>query len=163
MDYYYYLDRNRQQQGPVAASELPRYGVTRNTQVWREGMAGWQPAGSISELAEIFYVPAPPPPAPAPSPYAYQAPSETPKKPDNYLAWSILATVFCCLIGGIFAIVYSSRVDKLWADGDYEGSRIASKKASNWCIASAVLMFVFWIIYLIWFFIFGVSVLGALS
>ena len=32
-------------------------------------------------------------------------------KPDNYLVWSILATLFCCLIPGIVAIVYAAQVD----------------------------------------------------
>ena len=35
-------------------------------------------------------------------------------KPDDYLAWSILATVFCFVPTGIAAIVYSSRVDIAW-------------------------------------------------
>ena len=39
MEQYYYIDKNGQQQGPVTANELPKYGVTRNTQVWKQGMA----------------------------------------------------------------------------------------------------------------------------
>jgi len=54
MDLYYYLDKNGQQQGPVLASELSKYGVTRNTLVWKQGMSDWQTADSISELSSIL-------------------------------------------------------------------------------------------------------------
>ena len=39
------------------------------------------------------------------------------RKPDNYLVWAILSTVFCCLPLGIVAIVKASKVDALWAQG----------------------------------------------
>ena len=54
MEQYFYIDKSGQQQGPVSANELPKYGVTRNTQVWKQGMANWQTAGSIPELSSIL-------------------------------------------------------------------------------------------------------------
>jgi hypothetical protein len=46
---------------------------------------------------------------------------------------SILVTLFCCLIGGIIAIVYSAQVNSKLAAGDYEGAVQASENAKRWC------------------------------
>jgi len=73
---YYFVDSNGQQQGPVAANDLPRYGVTPHTNVWKQGMSAWQLAGSVGELAWIFS-PQPPQPAPLMPPPAYAANDET--------------------------------------------------------------------------------------
>ena len=54
MKQYYYIDKNGQQQGPIMASKLPKYGVTRKSKVWTQGMLNWQTAGSIPELSSIF-------------------------------------------------------------------------------------------------------------
>lgn len=54
MKQYYYVDGNNQQQGPVDAAQLPSFGVTTKTLVWCEGMANWQAAGEIPELASFF-------------------------------------------------------------------------------------------------------------
>jgi hypothetical protein len=70
MDWHY--SAGGQPAGPVSDNQLQgllREGkVTAETMVWREGLADWQPAGSVSELSGIFKggagVP-PPPGAPA--------------------------------------------------------------------------------------------------
>ena len=54
MKQYYYVDGNNQQQGPIDAAQLPSFGVTTKTLVWCEGMANWQAAGEIPELASFF-------------------------------------------------------------------------------------------------------------
>lgn len=54
MKQYYYVDGNNQQQGPIDAAQLPSFGVTAKTLVWCEGMANWQVAGEIPELASFF-------------------------------------------------------------------------------------------------------------
>ena len=59
-------------------------------------------------------------------------------KPNNYLALSILATIFCCWPFGIPAIVNAARVDKFWREGDNELAEEASKKAKRWTIISAI-------------------------
>ncbi len=79
-------------------------------------------------------------------------------KPDNFLAWSILATIFCCLPFGIVAIVKSSKVDKLWYVGDYEGAWDAAKSARTWFWWSFALGLVFEITYLLIYFIAGVAI-----
>ena len=60
-------------------------------------------------------------------------------KPKNYLVWSILVTIFCCLPLGIWSIVCSSKVNKEWDRGNYVGANEASKKAKTWIIVSGIL------------------------
>jgi len=141
MDTYFYLDQNGQQQGPVAANELPNYGVTRNIYVWKQGMSNWQMAGSIPELSDIF------PPSITPVvPPSYQSQfTPQPQKPDSLMVWSVLVTLLCFLPTGIVAIIYSNKVDNLWALKDYEGAEQAANSAKTWCLVSlglAVLLYV---------------------
>lgn len=60
-------------------------------------------------------------------------------RPKNYLALSILATIFCCLPFGIPAIVFSAKVDSYWNTGNYQGSIDASRKARTWMLVSVIL------------------------
>lgn len=60
-------------------------------------------------------------------------------KPNNYMVWSILATIFCCLPLGIWSIVCSSKVNSLYQQGDYSGAVDASNKAKKWVIISAII------------------------
>ena len=58
-------------------------------------------------------------------------------KPNSYLALSIIA-----LLGGIFGIIsliYSSKVDTLYANGSYTEAISASNSAKTWAIVSIVL------------------------
>ena len=54
-----------------------------------------------------------------------------PPKPDNYLVWAILTTILCCLPFGIVSIVYSSKVDKLYFNGQYDEALAKSKSAKT--------------------------------
>jgi hypothetical protein len=57
----------------------------------------------------------------------------------NYLVYSILSTLCCCLPFGIVAIVYSTQVDPKLRAGDYQGALASSNKAKQWCwIAFAI-------------------------
>jgi hypothetical protein len=67
----------------------------------------------------------------------YPAPEREPM-PQTHLVWSVLATVMCCLIPGIVAIVYSTMVSSRYYAGDLEGARRASRMAEYWIIASVV-------------------------
>lgn len=99
---------------------------------------------AITEWPPRQQAPAPQPPqAPAqapqpfgmqPAPYGHQEPM-----PQTYLVWSVLATVFCCLIPGIVAIVYSTMVSSRYYAKNYDGARRASDMAQYWIIASIVL------------------------
>ena len=53
------------------------------------------------------------------------------QQPDNYLVWSILATLFCCLPLGIVAIVKSTQVSGLWAQGQYAEARTRFEAAAE--------------------------------
>lgn len=59
-------------------------------------------------------------------------------KVQNYLVFSILVTIFCCLPLGIVAIINSSNVDKELVKGNYEGAVNASKQAKLFSIIGLV-------------------------
>jgi uncharacterized RDD family membrane protein YckC len=67
---WYYLDANHEVNGPVETGPLVdmlRASATGlKTLVWREGMAGWEPAGTRTEILTAGGLPPPPPPPPAP-------------------------------------------------------------------------------------------------
>jgi len=56
----------------------------------------------------------------------------------NYLVYSILVTLFCCVPFGIAAIVMSVQANSKKAAGDYVGARRAASSAKSWCIAAFV-------------------------
>lgn len=62
----------------------------------------------------------------------YQPPMPPMAKPNNYLVWAILGTIFCCLPFGIVSIVYASKVDGLWLAGNYFAATEAARKAKTW-------------------------------
>jgi hypothetical protein len=61
-----------------------------------------------------------------------------PPKVSNYLVHSIVATLCCCLPGGIVALVYSAQVNSKLAAGDVAGAQASSKSAKTWVIVSIV-------------------------
>jgi hypothetical protein len=63
-------------------------------------------------------------------------PGMQPVNVPNYLVFSILTTVFCCLPTGIPAIVYSAQVNGKLQAGDIAGAQQASKNAKMWCLIS---------------------------
>lgn len=90
----------------------------------------------------------PPPPAPRPN-------------IPNHLVWAILATLFCCLPGGIVAIVYAARVDGKVSAGDIAGARSDSANAKLWSMISIgfpVALFVLWILFVMF-----AGMLGAIN
>lgn len=84
-----------------------------------------------------------------------------PYKPDNYLVWSILATVMCCIPFGIVAIVKSSKVDSLWAQGFYKEAIKSANDAKKWCIISALSCIVVTVLYVI--FVVAIAGIGILA
>src|ERR1700758_5776383 len=75
-----------------------------------------------------------------PPPPGYQ-PQQPPaaQAPNNYLVWSILVTLFCCLPFWIVAIVKSSQVNGLWAQGRYAEAQASADSARKWIIWSVVI------------------------
>lgn len=160
-DSKYYAMFGSERRGPMTLDELRRCGITPTTPVWCPGMADWANASTLPELAGCFG-PQQPPQSPQNAYQPYNQPQNQPQNqpygqqnaynqgysqggnnnmppcPDNYLVWAIIVTVLCCLVGGIVALVYSSKVQTLYSQGDYEGALRASNNAKNWCIGSAV-------------------------
>ncbi|ORV35488.1 hypothetical protein AWC00_25940 [Mycobacterium conspicuum] len=53
--------------------------------------------------------------------------------------WSILVTLFCCLPFGIVAIVKSSQVSGLYAQGRYAEAQASADSARKWIIWSVII------------------------
>ncbi len=62
----------------------------------------------------------------------------TNQKPENYLIWAILSTLFCCLPLGIVAVIKANQVDSLWLGQRYDEALVASNEAKKWTIISAI-------------------------
>lgn len=67
----YNISVNGQQSGPFGWQHLQQMvqsgQITKDTYVWKQGMANWELAGNVQELSSLFgAVPPPPPPPPAP-------------------------------------------------------------------------------------------------
>ena len=70
-------------------------------------------------------------------------------KPDNYLVWAILSTLFCCLPLGVASIVFAAQVDGKYNSGDFAGARESSEKAkkfAKWSAIAGVVVVVFYLI-----------------
>lgn len=78
-------------------------------------------------------------------------------RPDNNLVWAILCTVMCCLPLGIVAIIKSTKVNELWAQGDHEGARKAATDAKKYSIWGAVSVGVILVLYFLAMVIFGIG------
>jgi len=172
MKQYYYANGD-QQLGPFSFQELQSKNIGKDTYVWYEGLSDWTRAGDLPELIVLFQTPeAPTPdrpplhqstPPPANTNTGYQNPRNQAQnqggyqqrhnqpsghKPKTWLVESILATLFCCLIGGIVGIVYASQVDSKWAQGDSIGAQKSSDNAKLWVMISfgiGLLIMVFYV------------------
>lgn len=51
---YYYIDSNRNRQGPIEAYRLPSIGVCANSYVWTKGMKQWEHAYNVPDLRNVF-------------------------------------------------------------------------------------------------------------
>lgn len=58
--------------------------------------------------------------------------------PPNYLPWSIVTTLLCCLPAGIVSIVYAAQVNTKYQAGDVTGALAASANARRWAVIAAV-------------------------
>lgn len=147
MNTWYYINSQGQQVGPVDKDSLRTAGLCSSSMVWREGMAQWQTAGSMPELADVLapaantYNPAqaqtPPPPAggcamPGYGQQSYGQPQGTP--PQSYMWAAVLTTCFCCLPFGVVAIVNASKVDDAWRMGNHQLANDYSQKAKKWSL-----------------------------
>ncbi len=62
----YHISLSGQQSGPYNLEQLKQFAqsgqFTKNHHVWKEGMAGWELAANVQDLATVFSVVPPPPP-----------------------------------------------------------------------------------------------------
>jgi len=72
-----------------------------------------------------------------------------PIKIPNYLVYSIVVTLLCCVPLGIPAILYSAQVNSKVRIGDIQGAIDSSKKAKMWIWISFGAGFIVTIIYVI--------------
>ncbi|MGR3540878.1 MAG: SPFH domain-containing protein, partial [Hasllibacter sp.] len=68
VEHVWHIAENGATKGPFSKAKLGRMatdgGLTRDTLVWTAGQDGWQKAGDVDELAQLFTVMPPPPPPP---------------------------------------------------------------------------------------------------
>lgn len=146
MKKYFYTD-GRNNYGPFTIDELKEKGISQETMVWFQELDEWKPAGEIPELAEIFNV----------SSINIKVSStlsetenlKTQRPPKNWLAESILVTLFCCLPFGILGIINAAKVESRFYAGDIDGANQASSKAKKWTMWGFWLGAIFIVIYLI--------------
>ncbi|MEM8614429.1 MAG: SPFH domain-containing protein [Cyanobacteria bacterium P01_H01_bin.105] len=58
----WYITRDGQNFGPYSQAQLLANGLTAQSNVWKQGMAGWQPANTVPELQALLSSVPPPPP-----------------------------------------------------------------------------------------------------
>ena len=93
-------------------------------------------ATSCTMCGEVFRRPEGPAPGAMPPPPTQAPFTPAPPRPPNYLVWSILTTILCCLPAGIVSIVYAAQVDGKYSAGDYAGAADSSNKARTWAWVS---------------------------
>ena len=148
---YWAIATTGERLGPMTLEQLVSLRPRPETPRWRQGLADWTAAGEVEELRGFFAPPAPlcpaPPaaassytaPAPQRMPYNYQsADNQQPPMPPTYLAWSIVAMLVCCVVTGIVALIYSTKVSSRYYAGDYEGARKASENTAIWLAVTIV-------------------------
>lgn len=97
-----------------------------------EEVATPQPEAQTEQQAE-------PAPVEQPQPQKQQQFQDERPCPPNNLVWAILATVFCCQITGIIAIVFAAQVSNKYYNEGYSAAKKYSDMAGLWCIISIVL------------------------
>lgn len=80
-------------------------------------------------------------------------------KPNDYLVWTVLTTILCCLPIGAVGIYFSVQVGKRWAEGDLAGAEQNSRTARTLAIVSAAIAIIVVVAYLV----FVIAVLGTSS
>jgi hypothetical protein len=54
------------------------------------------------------------------------------------LAWPVVITLFCCLIGGIVSIIYTSQANTKALQGNFAGAQADAKTAKTWMTISVI-------------------------
>lgn len=131
MIHYYYTD-GINKFGPFSLDELRTKNLTRQTQVWYQGLQNWTAAGNIPELRDLFAT-TPPPIHPQ---YDVQITYATGAPPKTWMVESILVTLFCCLPFGIVGIINAAKVESAYRIGNFAEAEQASENAKKWTMYS---------------------------
>lgn len=167
----YYTIPQAQPEPQHTAPEIPNPPIQHNPVYTQPNPTYTQPNPSYTPPTPNYSQPAPQPNYTSQS---YQAPGYDTSdynnsgyeyteydRPKTYMAWAIIVTILCCWPLGIPAIVYASKVDRLWNEGRYEEAFSASKKAKNFTIWSAVSSIIFFFLYILFYvFIFAAAASG---
>jgi hypothetical protein len=94
---------------------------------------------------------------PPPPPPVYGGGGAQGAAPPNYLVWSILSTILCCLPLGVASIVFSTQVNSKWAMGDINGAQEASEKAKKFAMWSAIAGVILYVL------VIAINVIAAMS
>lgn len=162
MKEYYYVE-GTDKKGPFSLEQLKNARISSGTLVWTKGMPEWQRADSIDELNEILQeMPQKQTTIEEKQDNSQDSTATSPNKnstfdeyirthakPDSYLVWGILATIFCCLPLGIISIVYASKVEGAYFSQQYDTSLKYSSLARRWSIVAFILGLVIIILYII--------------
>lgn len=111
------------------------------SQICLEGEALWRP------IASEFG----PPLAPPTDPHAVPRFVNSSAWAQRSLVLPILATIFCCLIGGIISIVYTAQANTKGVVGDLAGAERDAKTANTWLVISVVTPVVVMLLYFLVF------------
>lgn len=136
-DQFYYSD-GINKFGPFSLEELRLKGISKNTLVWKQGMADWKRAETFPELADMYISSsAVPPTPPVQNTQQHQAPASgsIPNggiPPKSWLVESILILCFCCMPFGLVALISASKVESSFKDGKYDQAERASLEAKKW-------------------------------
>lgn len=140
----YWVSINNNQVGPMSLDDVIALDPSANMLVWHPGMPDWDKAANLPELAHLFGADYEEcvdsqtiETEPQPQPQQETAPAEP--CPPNYLVWTVLVTVMCCVPLGVISLIYSSQVKTKYNAGDIEGAKKASSKTELWLILAFVL------------------------
>lgn len=136
---YWFSNGDGNTYGPYEIGQLHGFAtegrLNAQSQLCAENSTQWMPASSVLTV----------PPAPGPI-----------MNPHSPTAWvqlglfePIAITLCCCLIGGIFAIVYTTRANAKGAAGDIAGATADAATAKSWKTWSMIIGVVLGIIQLI--------------
>lgn len=117
--------------GPFEVAQLEQMAaegrLNAHSQLCAVGGTSWVPASAVLRIAGIA---TPQGPSAGVGPVAQWTPVS--------LTGPILATLCCCVIGGVVSLVYASNANSKGASGDIEGAQRDASSSRSWMIASIV-------------------------
>jgi hypothetical protein len=133
MERQYFIMQNDQQTGPFTLEQLKTMQLSKDTKIWYQGLDSWKTIEEIPEIMQLgSYLTNYTAGNTNWQPLDGNSGMTKPEPPKTYLTEAILVTIGCCWPLGIPAIVYASKVEGKYQQGDYEGAEEASRQAKNY-------------------------------